>query len=93
MADMGPAAEAMDPVVVHLTLVDLVVVVVLTLVDPVAAVVPTVVAQVVTLVVDLVAMVVTVQAALVEVAPVEVVVVLPSVDQATTTSKRPKSSL
>ena len=47
----------------------------------------------VTLVGGLVAMVVTALAALVEVAPVEVVAALPSADQATTILHHPRSSL
>ena len=80
---MDPAAEDLDPVVVHLILVGLAVEVVLTLVDLV----------VVTLVGGLVAMVVTALAALVEVAPVEVVAVLLSAAQDTTILHHPRFSL
>ena len=80
---MGPAAEDLDPVVVRLILVGLAVEVVLTLVGLV----------VVTLVGGLVAMAVTVLAALVEVAPVEVVAVLLSADQATLLLLHPRFSL
>ena len=83
MVDMGPAAEDLDPVVVHLILVGLAVEVVLTLVGLVVA----------TLVGGLVAMAVTVLAALVEVDPVEVVAVLLSADQAILLPLHPRFSL